>query len=126
MSKRTVIGAAPLPGSVAVIGGLVAIVAIVAAAILFTSGNDAFQRLAILVALVGTIVPSLTAALDASRAARASHVAAEQTNGSLDGRIADAVATALQARRATDRVIVASPPDPDPLIVTDPADLTPG
>lgn len=105
------------PDTFAVVGALVAIVAIVAAAVLFSTGQDSLERLAVLVGVVGLIIPSLTGSLSASQAARSAHVASEQTNGTLDGRIADAVSAALQARRVTDTVIVAQSPRIDPVTV---------
>lgn len=97
---------APTSSSTVVVA-LVAIVAIVAAAALFATGDQALERLAVLIGVVGLVLPSLTATLRADQAASSSHQAAEQTNGSLDTRIAEAVAAALQARRATDHVVVA-------------------
>lgn len=104
--------------SLTITAALVSIVAIVAAAVLFASGDDSLERLAVLVGVVGLVLPSLTGALRSDQAATSSHRAAEQTNGSLDARIAEAVAAALQARRRSDTVTVVHAeraPDPDPL-----------
>lgn len=98
------------------VAALVAIVAIVAAAALFATGDDSLERLAVLVGVVGLVLPSLTASLRSDQAATSSHQAAEQTNGNLDRRIAEAVAEALQARRATDRIVVTDRRGTDPAL----------
>lgn len=108
----------PATSNTSAIAALVAIVAVVAAAVLYISGDTALERLAVLVGVVGLVIPSIAATLRADQAASSSHQAAEQTNGSLDQRIADAVAAALQARRSTDHVVVAQVPRPDPLDVS--------
>ena len=111
----------PPSSTTATLTALVAIVLIVAAAVLFASGEQALERLAVLVGVVGLILPSVTALLRSDQAA-------EQTNGSLDARIAEAGAAALQARRRSDQVqVVHSDPRPaeptqppvDPLTVLD-------
>ena len=118
----------PPSSTTATLTALVAIVLIVAAAVLFASGEQALERLAVLVGVVGLILPSVTALLRSDQAASSAHQAAEQTNGSLDARIAEAVAAALQARRRSDQVqVVHSDPRPaeptqppvDPLTVLD-------
>lgn len=92
-----------------VVGALVAIAALVTAAVMFTSGDQALERLAVLVAVIGSIVPGLLAAL------RADH-AATQTNGGLDAKIQSAVQAALQVQRSTDVVTVSrADPPPDPI-----------
>lgn len=102
-----------------VVAALVAIVAIVAAAALFTTGDASLERLAVLVGVVGLVIPSLTALLKSDQAASSSHQAAEQTNGSLDQRIADAVTAALQARRSSDQVTVVHAPR-EPIVSAEP------
>lgn len=103
------------PTPPATLTALVAIVAIVAAATLFATGDQVLERLAVLVGVVGLVLPSMTALLRSDQAATSSHQAAEQTNGSLDARIAEAVAAALQARRATDHVAVIQEPREPPI-----------
>lgn len=120
----------PPTSPVTAIAALVAIVAIVAAAILFSTGEDSLERLAVLVGVVGLVIPSIAATLRSDQAATSSHQAAEQTNGSLDQRIAEAVAAALQARRRSDTVQVVHTERRDPAPALDPlgdgsAELTP-
>lgn len=102
---------APTSGQTVAIA-LVAIVAIVAAAVLFVSGDNVLERLGVLVGIAGLVIPLVASLVKADQAAASSHRAAEQTNGSLDARIAAAVAEALQARRVTDRVVVHEEPRP--------------
>lgn len=112
-------------GGVVIVAGLVAIASLATAAVLWSSGDAALERLALLFAVFASIIPGLIAALRSDQAAA-------QTNGSLDGRIQTAVQDALMARRATDRFAVThdgdtgqakiavvehptTPLDPDPL-----------
>jgi hypothetical protein len=88
--------------STAAIAALVCIVGMVTAAVLLATGDTSLDRLAVLVAVVASIVPGLIGLLRADQAAA-------QTNGSLDARIGDAVQEALKIRRHTDRAVVTSP-----------------
>jgi len=81
---------------IAIVGALVALVAFGLAAILFVAdGTAATERLGLFFALVGTVVAGLIAVLRADQAAT-------QTNGTLDTRIAEAVAAAMESRRSSD------------------------
>lgn len=88
--------------SLAIVTSLTVILAFLTAAVLFASGDTALQRLGILAATIGAIVPGLLGALRADQAAT-------QTNGGLDKRIADAVQAALFVRRHTDAAVVSTP-----------------
>lgn len=85
--------------TLAIVTSLVVIVGLVTAASMYTTGNQALERLGILVAVISSIVPGLIAALRAD-------AAATQTNGNLDARIGDAVQKALSLRRHTDAAVV--------------------
>jgi hypothetical protein len=81
----------------AIVGALVVLVLFGLAAILFVAdGTAATERLGLFFALIGTVVAGLLASLRADQAAN-------QTNGSLDGRVKDAVSAALAERRSTDK-----------------------
>lgn len=113
-------------GGAVIVAGLVAVAGLATASVLWASGDEALERLALLFAVFASIIPGLIAALRSDQAAA-------QTNGSLDGRIQNAVQDALMARRSTDRFAVThdgdgaakisvvehptSPLDPDPLHV---------
>lgn len=90
-----------------VTGGLVALVALTIAALLVTSRDPDIARLGLVIGLVGPIVTALIAALRAEQAQ-------QQTNGSLDVRIASAVTDAIRARRTGDRVVVHESPQRPP------------
>jgi hypothetical protein len=86
----------------ATIAALVCIVGMVTVAVLLATGDQALDRLAVLVAVVASIVPGLIGLLRSDQAA-------SQTNGSLDTRISDAVQESLKIRRHTDRAVVTAP-----------------
>lgn len=98
--------------ALAIVGALVAISLAATAAVMFTTGNQALERLGILVAVFASIIPGLISALRADAAAVSSAQAAESTNGSLEARMRRAVQDAVGARRATDRVVVTRATDP--------------
>lgn len=111
----------PTPQSPLILtSALVAIVLIVAAAVMFTSGDQTLERLAVLTAVVGAIVPSIAGGLKSGQAAH-------QTNGGLDERMREAarqvIGEELNVRRADDVAIISrpdpgdEPPHPDPLTV---------
>jgi hypothetical protein len=95
-----------------IVGGLVAIAALATAAVLFVSGDQSLERLAVLVAVFGSIVPGLVASLKADQAST-------QTNGNLDERIERAVGKVVGSRRTGDRVVLHETRH------TDPVDLAP-
>lgn len=84
------------PSKSAVIAALVAIAAFSTAAVLFVAGDAALQRLGLLFAVFGLMIPGLVGALRSDQAAT-------QTNGGLDARIQTGVETALKAHRAAER-----------------------
>ncbi len=109
--------------TLAIVGALVAIAGLATAAVLWTTGDQALERLGILVAVFASIIPGLISVLRSDQAAASSHQAAEQTNGTLDARIQAAVQAAVQVRRPGDVAVITptdAPPaqlDPDPLTV---------
>lgn len=86
-----------------IVAALVAIAVLATAGVLFTTGDAAMERLALLMAVFGTIIPGLVASLRADQAA-------QQTNGNLDRRIREGVQDAMQARRTTDQVVIHESP----------------
>ena len=130
----TYYGRAPQPplSLLIIVGGLVAVGALVLGAALVTSADPDTARLGLLLAAIAPSAVGLVAALRSEQARGHAQRAEEQTNGSLDARIAAhtaaAVAEALQARRSTDSVVVheaevgrapaTTQPHPDPLDVT--------
>jgi hypothetical protein len=88
--------------NVAIVGALVAIVLMATAAVMFTTGDQALERLGILVAVIASVVPGLISSLRSDQAA-------SQTNGTLDQRISDAVQAALKVRRHSDEAVITTP-----------------
>jgi hypothetical protein len=82
---------APTKLSTAVIvAGLVSIVALATAAVLFTSGDAALERLGILAAIIAPIAIALAAALKADQAARSTDSVssiAQALNGGFEARV---------------------------------------
>lgn len=76
-----------------VVASLVAVLALITAAVLFISGDAAMERLALLIAFAGTIVPGLVAALRSDQAAKStndvSHIA-QALNGGFEARVRNA------------------------------------
>lgn len=92
--QRTRTGASAISG-VTVVAAIVAVLAFATAAVLFIQGDAAMERLALLFALFGVVVPALIGALRSDQAA-------VQTNGQLDQRIAEGVQLAMASRRSSD------------------------
>lgn len=99
--------------TVVIVAALIAFAALATGAIMFISGDQAMEKIGVLFALFGTIIPTLVAALRSDQAASRADRTVQQTNGNLDSRIANAVAAALQARRATDHVLIDQTPRPE-------------
>jgi len=79
-----------------IVMGMIVIAAFALAAILFVDpGPEANERLGLFFALIGTAVAALVGALRADQTK-------QQTNGSLDARIQDAVYRANAVRRESD------------------------
>lgn len=74
---------------------LIAVALIALGGVTMVSGDAALERLGLLFALLGTMVPALTAALRSDQAAG-------RLNGTLDKRIHDAVLAANKTRRESD------------------------
>lgn len=94
--------------TLAIIGGLTAFGLMALMAVIFIAhDDDSAQRLGLFFGLCGVVVTTLVGMLKADQAQK-------QTNGSLDGRIQDAVTlavtTANASRRSTDPA-----PAPDPV-----------
>ena len=78
----------------ALIGGLVAILAFATAAVLFVSGTDSLQRLALLFGLFGIAVPSVIGLLKSDESAQSTNATsniATALNGAFDARVRNAV-----------------------------------
>ncbi len=75
---------------VAVLTAIVAVVGFAVAAVLFVSGNAATERLGLLFALLGTVIPALVAALRSDQAAASTNTTssiAQALNGGFEARV---------------------------------------
>lgn len=106
--------------TVVLAAALVSIVALTVAAVLLLTGDQQLEKLAVVTAVIGLVVPSLAGSLKASQAA-------DQTNGGLDARIEAAVGRVVGNRRTGDRVVVHETRRGDPVELTvEPTEPGPG
>jgi hypothetical protein len=80
--------------SVVIIGAIVAILALVTAAVLFTTGNQSLERLGLLIGLVAPSLAALLALARSDQAARSTDATsgiAEALNGNFDARVRNAI-----------------------------------
>lgn len=108
-----------------IVGGLVAIAALATAAILFVSGDASVERLGLLFAMFGLMIPNLIAALRADHAATqtaASSNIATALNGEFEQRVAFAVDRVLAARSHNDRAADPNTPRAAPPVIKSPID----
>jgi hypothetical protein len=99
----------------ALIGALVSVLAFALAAVLFVTGADALQRLALLFGLFGIAVPAILALLrsdEATTATNATSNIASALNGAFDQRVRNAVRTVITEGRNTSIEPVDMPGDP--------------
>jgi hypothetical protein len=83
-----------VPSRIALIGVLVAVFAFATAAILFVTGTDSLQRLALLFGLFGVSMPAILALLKADQSAQATSstsAIANSLNGAFDQRVRNAI-----------------------------------
>lgn len=110
---------------VVIVGGLVAIAALATAAILFVNGDASVERLGLLFAMFGLMVPNLIAALRADHAATqtaASSNIATALNGEFEQRVAYAVDRVPTARSHNDRAADPNTPRNGAPLVKSPID----
>jgi hypothetical protein len=122
---------------VAIIGALVSLSAFALAAVLFVADTSAAtQRLAMLFALLGTIVAGLISALRSDAAANSTNATssiAQALNGGFDGRVRHAIrqvrdetgSTAMAARAAADAATAAALSSEPPTAPNPPVRETP-
>jgi hypothetical protein len=90
-----------------IVAGIVAIAAFGTAAVLFVNGDTALQRLGILFALFGLVVPTLVSSLRSDHAAQQTSTTsdiASALNGDFDLRVAGALDRVMANRSRSDRI----------------------
>jgi hypothetical protein len=95
-----------MSGRTVIVGGIVAIMALVTAAVLFTSGDASLERLGLLAGLVGPTLIGLLALLRADAAAKSTDATsgiAAALNGNFDARVRNAIRAVTREHDSTPR-----------------------